>query len=139
MLLLVRCLGMTAACHPGLLFRFLLSRVRCTVTVLMEGWPVHISPLAGAMASIYLFALSRFYYQADEGVSAMSRVEATQRFGIVQRFNQDPSISVMLLTTSVGGLGLNLTAADTVIFLEHDWNPMKDLQVRALQSSCKYS
>ncbi len=35
----------------------------------------------------------------------------------------------MLLTTSVGGLGLNLTAADTVIFLEHDWNPMKDLQV----------
>lgn len=59
----------------------------------------------------------------------MRSVEASQRFGIVQQFNQDPSISVMLLTTSVGGLGLNLTAADTVIFLEHDWNPMKDLQV----------
>ncbi len=29
----------------------------------------------------------------------------------------------------MGGLGLNLTGADTVIFLEHDWNPMKDLQV----------
>jgi hypothetical protein len=40
----------------------------------------------------------------------------------------------MLLTTSVGGLGLNLTAADTVIFLEHDWNPMKDLQVNEMQS-----
>ena len=38
----------------------------------------------------------------------------------------------MLLTTSVGGLGLNLTTADTVIFLEHDWNPMKDLQVPLL-------
>jgi hypothetical protein len=25
-------------------------------------------------------------------------------------------------------LGLNLTGADTVIFVEHDWNPMKDLQ-----------
>jgi TATA-binding protein-associated factor len=37
----------------------------------------------------------------------------------------------MLLTTHVGGLGLNLTAADMVIFLEHDWNPMKDLQVSA--------
>jgi hypothetical protein len=36
----------------------------------------------------------------------------------------------MLLTTAVGGLGLNLTAADTVVFLEHDWNPMADLQVR---------
>ena len=29
----------------------------------------------------------------------------------------------------MGGLGLNLTGADTVIFVEHDWNPMKDLQV----------
>lgn len=28
----------------------------------------------------------------------------------------------------VGGLGLNLTGADTVIFVEHDYNPMKDLQ-----------
>lgn len=28
----------------------------------------------------------------------------------------------------MGGLGLNLTGADTVIFVEHDWNPMKDLQ-----------
>lgn len=35
----------------------------------------------------------------------------------------------MLLTTAVGGLGLNLTGADTVIFVEHDWNPSKDLQV----------
>jgi TATA-binding protein-associated factor len=34
---------------------------------------------------------------------------------------------VLLLTTQVGGLGLNLTGADTVIFAEHDWNPMKDL------------
>lgn len=45
------------------------------------------------------------------------------------RFNNDPSIDVLLLTTHVGGLGLNLTGADTVIFFEHDWNPMKDLQV----------
>ncbi|KAI3435532.1 hypothetical protein D9Q98_001597 [Chlorella vulgaris] len=55
-------------------------------------------------------------------------VEAAERFRRVQRFNADPTIDVMLLTTAVGGLGLNLTAADTVIFLEHDWNPMKDLQ-----------
>ena len=48
---------------------------------------------------------------------------------IYVRFNNDPSIDVLLLTTHVGGLGLNLTGADTVIFFEHDWNPMKDLQV----------
>lgn len=59
-------------------------------------------------------------------------MEAASRFGIVQRFNGDPSIPVMLLTTAVGGLGLNLTSADTVIFLEHDWNPMKDLQAMPL-------
>ncbi|KAH8028368.1 hypothetical protein HPB51_016191 [Rhipicephalus microplus] len=52
-----------------------------------------------------------------------------QRQALVQRFNADPSIDVLLLTTQVGGLGLNLTGADTVIFVEHDWNPMKDLQV----------
>ncbi|KAL3193816.1 hypothetical protein MRX96_000109 [Rhipicephalus microplus] len=38
------------------------------------------------------------------------------------------SVSYLRLDGSVGGLGLNLTGADTVIFVEHDWNPMKDLQ-----------
>lgn len=51
------------------------------------------------------------------------------RHSVVHRFNNDPSIDILLLTTQVGGLGLNLTGADTVIFVEHDWNPMKDLQV----------
>lgn len=55
-------------------------------------------------------------------------IPPSQRHSIVTRFNADPSIDVLLLTTQVGGLGLNLTGADTVIFVEHDWNPMKDLQ-----------
>lgn len=55
-------------------------------------------------------------------------VEATKRQSIVNQFNTDPSYDVLLLTTSVGGLGLNLTGADTVIFVEHDWNPQKDIQ-----------
>uniref|UniRef100_A0A0N8BMP5 TATA-binding protein-associated factor n=1 Tax=Daphnia magna TaxID=35525 RepID=A0A0N8BMP5_9CRUS len=55
-------------------------------------------------------------------------IAAGARQGVVKRFNEDPSIDVLLLTTQVGGLGLNLTGADTVIFVEHDWNPMKDLQ-----------
>lgn len=50
------------------------------------------------------------------------------RQSIVRKFNEDPSIDLLLLTTKVGGLGLNLTGADTVIFVEHDWNPMNDLQ-----------
>lgn len=55
-------------------------------------------------------------------------VEAHRRQDIVNRFNHDPSYDCLLLTTSVGGLGLNLTGADTVIFVEHDWNPQKDMQ-----------
>ena len=55
-------------------------------------------------------------------------VAPSQRFEVVRKFNADPSIDVLLLTTHVGGLGLNLTSADTVVFLEHDWNPQKDLQ-----------
>ncbi|WEW55291.1 TATA-binding protein-associated factor mot1 [Emydomyces testavorans] len=62
------------------------------------------------------------YLRLDGGV------EATKRQNIVNQFNTDPSYDVLLLTTSVGGLGLNLTGADTVIFVEHDWNPQKDIQ-----------
>ncbi|KAI9569000.1 hypothetical protein HD554DRAFT_2094527 [Boletus coccyginus] len=54
--------------------------------------------------------------------------DLNKRHAIVQTFNSDPSIDCLLLTTHVGGLGLTLTGADTVIFVEHDWNPMKDLQ-----------
>ncbi|WQF76163.1 Putative TATA-binding protein-associated factor Mot1 [Colletotrichum destructivum] len=62
------------------------------------------------------------YLRLDGGV------EANKRQDIVNKFNSDPSYDVLLLTTSVGGLGLNLTGADTVIFVEHDWNPQKDMQ-----------
>ena len=55
-------------------------------------------------------------------------IPPSERFSVVKRFNQDPSIDILLLTTQIGGLGLNLTGADTVIFVEHDWNPQKDLQ-----------
>ncbi|KAK2978057.1 hypothetical protein RJ640_015695 [Escallonia rubra] len=55
-------------------------------------------------------------------------VEQEKRFDIVKAFNSDPTIDALLLTTHVGGLGLNLTSADTLVFMEHDWNPMRDLQ-----------
>lgn len=55
-------------------------------------------------------------------------VPPSQRAVIVDKFNSDPTVDVLLLTTQVGGLGLTLTGADVVIFLEHDWNPSKDLQ-----------
>lgn len=56
------------------------------------------------------------------------KVPASKRSEIVDTFNRDEQIKILLLTTRIGGLGLNLTGADTVIFLEHDWNPHSDLQ-----------
>lgn len=53
---------------------------------------------------------------------------AKERLQTVNQFNHDSSVRVLILTTQVGGLGLTLTGADMVIFMEHDWNPMNDLQ-----------
>lgn len=36
----------------------------------------------------------------------------------------------MILTTKVGGLGVNLIGADRVIIFDPDWNPATDLQAR---------
>jgi len=46
----------------------------------------------------------------------------------VARFNADPSIKVFLLSLKVGGVGLNLTSADTVIIYEPWWNPAVENQ-----------
>jgi len=51
-----------------------------------------------------------------------------KRNSILRSFTEENHFKVLLLTISVGGLGLNLTAADSVVFLEHDWNPQVDLQ-----------
>ncbi|KAI4292222.1 TATA-binding protein-associated factor [Pancytospora philotis] len=54
-------------------------------------------------------------------------VPQSQRGDVVSRFNTE-SIQFLFLTTALGGLGLNLVSADTVVFYEHDWNPFNDLQ-----------
>lgn len=46
----------------------------------------------------------------------------------VERFNQDRSIPIFLLSLKAGGTGLNLTGADTVIHYDQWWNPMVEDQ-----------
>jgi len=50
------------------------------------------------------------------------------RRDMVREFQTNPSYFVFLLSTRAGGLGINLTAADTVIFYDNDWNPTMDAQ-----------
>ncbi|KAJ3484822.1 hypothetical protein NLG97_g6961 [Lecanicillium saksenae] len=51
-----------------------------------------------------------------------------QRQILTDRFNHDPRILCFILSTRSGGLGINLTGADTVIFYDQDWNPAMDKQ-----------
>ncbi|KAF2712293.1 hypothetical protein K504DRAFT_400989 [Pleomassaria siparia CBS 279.74] len=52
------------------------------------------------------------------------------RQDLVDEFNNDPGLNVFLLTTKVGGLGVNLTGANRVIIYDPDWNPSTDIQAR---------
>uniref|UniRef100_A0A663EHX9 DNA excision repair protein ERCC-6 n=2 Tax=Aquila chrysaetos chrysaetos TaxID=223781 RepID=A0A663EHX9_AQUCH len=49
---------------------------------------------------------------------------------LIARYNEDKSIFIFLLTTRVGGIGVNLTGADRVIIYDPDWNPSTDTQAR---------
>ncbi|KNE66350.1 hypothetical protein AMAG_11493 [Allomyces macrogynus ATCC 38327] len=51
-----------------------------------------------------------------------------ERQGLVDEFQENEEIFVFLLSTKAGGLGLNLTAANTVIIHDLDFNPFNDAQ-----------
>nr|XP_034338379.1 helicase domino isoform X8 [Crassostrea gigas] len=53
-----------------------------------------------------------------------------QRQFLMERFNADKRIFAFILSTRSGGIGVNLTGADTVIFYDSDWNPTMDAQAQ---------
>ena len=59
-------------------------------------------------------------------LDGQTRIE--QRQILTERFNSDTRIDVFILSSRSGGLGINLTGADTVIFYDSDWNPAMDKQ-----------
>ncbi|CAF0868254.1 unnamed protein product [Adineta ricciae] len=56
--------------------------------------------------------------------------QIVQRQMLMERFNSDEKIFVFILSTRAGGIGVNLTGADTVIFYDSDWNPTMDAQAQ---------
>uniref|UniRef100_A0A8D3DGV8 Chromodomain-helicase-DNA-binding protein 1-like n=1 Tax=Scophthalmus maximus TaxID=52904 RepID=A0A8D3DGV8_SCOMX len=64
------------------------------------------------------------YERLDGSVRGEERNLAVKNFS-------SKDIFIFLLSTKAGGVGLNLTAADTVIFMDTDFNPQNDLQAAA--------
>ncbi|GLE06031.1 hypothetical protein PINS_up015242 [Pythium insidiosum] len=59
-------------------------------------------------------------------------ITGNDRQAAIDRFcDPESSAFIMLLSTRAGGVGINLTAADTVIIYDSDWNPQNDLQAQA--------
>ncbi|QCD91018.1 SWI/SNF-related matrix-associated actin-dependent regulator of chromatin subfamily A member 5 [Vigna unguiculata] len=72
------------------------------------------------------------YYFSEKGFEVCridGSVKLDERKRQLQDFNDENSnCRVFLLSTRAGGLGINLTAADTCILYDSDWNPQMDLQ-----------
>ncbi|KAI3693875.1 hypothetical protein L1987_76830 [Smallanthus sonchifolius] len=79
--------------------------------------------------------LRKYPYERLDG-----SIRAEERFAAIRSFSRqsvtgnsssesDPATAfVFMISTRAGGVGLNLVAADTVIFYEQDWNPQVDKQ-----------
>eukprot|EP00106_Octopus_bimaculoides_P007516 XP_014774958.1 PREDICTED: DNA excision repair protein ERCC-6-like [Octopus bimaculoides] len=68
---------------------------------------------------------NNYSYIRMDGTTAISA-----RQPLITRYNEDSSIYIFLLTTRVGGLGVNLTGANRIIIYDPDWNPSTDTQAR---------
>ena len=72
--------------------------------------------------------LNLSYYRIDGTTDKKLRIK------LINEFNEGKGLqgrkNIFLLTTKVGGVGVNLTGADRVIIFEPDWNPMNDSQAK---------
>ncbi|ESQ31156.1 hypothetical protein EUTSA_v10003684mg [Eutrema salsugineum] len=72
------------------------------------------------------------YYFSEKGFEVCridGSVKLDERRRQIQEFSDEKSsCRIFLLSTRAGGLGINLTAADTCILYDSDWNPQMDLQ-----------
>ncbi|NCD34305.1 MAG: DEAD/DEAH box helicase [Spartobacteria bacterium] len=63
------------------------------------------------------------------GIACLSMTGATRdRQSLVERFQHDDEIKVFIMTLKTGGVGLNLTAADTVFIYDPWWNTAAETQ-----------
>ena len=83
-----------------------------------------------ALLAAFIFMVSRQMMDLEENEIAYEYLDGStkDRFVHVDHFNNSPDIPVFLLSLKAGGLGLNLTSADTVILYDPWWNPTAEAQ-----------
>lgn len=74
----------------------------------------------------YLSGRGYTYQRLDGSMSRASRQMAMESFNA-----ENSKDFCFLLSTRAGGLGINLSTADTVIIFDSDWNPQNDLQAES--------
>jgi DNA excision repair protein ERCC-6 len=77
------------------------------------------------MLDIIEKTLQNYKYLRMDGETPTNR-----RSEIITQFNENPDITIFLLTSRVGGLGLNLVGASRIIIYDPDWNPSTDNQAK---------
>jgi len=120
-----------AACHPGLLDPKRRTEPSAKLEVLInqlgevtrEGHKALVFSQFTSMLSIVCERLDELgiVYEYLDGAT-------TNRQQHVERFQNDPSCGVFLISLKAGGLGLNLTAAEYVFLLDPWWNPAVEAQ-----------
>mmetsp|Transcript_19225 Transcript_19225/g.43957 ORF Transcript_19225/g.43957 Transcript_19225/m.43957 type:complete len:526 (+) Transcript_19225:332-1909(+) len=83
------------------------------------------------MTAVMTILEDYFAYRQYLSLRLDGSTPAEEREKRMYKFNApDSPYFIFLLSTRAGGLGLNLTAANTVIIFDSDWNPMMDLQAQ---------
>ncbi|KAJ9131553.1 SNF2 family domain-containing protein [Pleurostoma richardsiae] len=86
-------------------------------SVVFSGWTSHLD-----LIQIALDRAGIVYTRLDGKMSRPARTQA------MDRFREDPFVQVILVSITAGGLGLNLTAANTVYVMEPQYNPAAEAQ-----------
>lgn len=83
------------------------------------------------MTAVMTILEDYFAYRGYLSLRLDGSTPAEEREKRMYKFNSpDSPYFIFLLSTRAGGLGLNLTAANTVVIFDSDWNPMMDLQAQ---------
>lgn len=91
--------------------------------VLQEGHKILIFSSFVKMLKVF-----RTYFDDEKIPYAYLDGSTTNRQEVVERFQNDPTIPLFLISLKAGGLGLNLTAADYVFIVDPWWNPAAEMQ-----------